>query len=65
MVEPAHEIHSLGAHLLPISKAAALVGVCPGTLRNWVDRGHLRAYRTPGGQRRFDIADLQQLLKAS
>ena len=38
---------------LSTSQVARRLGVSVGTVRRWSDDGHLRAYRTPGGQRRF------------
>ncbi len=49
-----------------LSAAAKLLGVHPATLRHWADTGQVPSYRTPGGHRRFDAADLHAfLLKAS
>lgn len=45
-----------------LGKACRLVGVNETTLRRWADAGQLRAYRTPGGHRRFAEEDLRQLL---
>jgi excisionase family DNA binding protein len=39
---------------LSTSQAARELGVSLGTVRRWADMGYLRAYRTPGGQRRFN-----------
>ena len=33
----------------------------PDTLRRWADEGHIRAYATPGGHRRFSRADLDRV----
>lgn len=49
---------------LSLSQAAALLGVHPGTLRTWADRGEVPAHRTPGGHRRFRRADLEARLAA-
>ena len=38
---------------LTVSQAAAELGVSENTIRRWSNAGHLEAYRTPGGQRRF------------
>jgi len=38
---------------LTVSQVAAELGVSENTIRRWSDAGHLAAYRTPGGQRRF------------
>ena len=45
-----------------VSEAAELVGVSAASLRKWSDQGLLPVYRTPGGQRRYDPADLDQFL---
>ena len=42
--------------------AAAIAGVSVSTLRRWADEGRLPSFRTPGGHRRFRIADVQQAL---
>ena len=45
--------------LLSISQAAAMLGVCINTLRNWDKLGYLKpVYRTEGGHRRYDIKKL-------
>jgi excisionase family DNA binding protein len=38
---------------LSLSEAAEILGVHPGTVRNWSDRGLLPVYRTGGGHRRY------------
>lgn len=50
---------------LRIAEAASYLGVHPDTLRRWERAGKIRAYRTPGGERRFDIVDLDQALRAA
>lgn len=47
---------------LSISPAAAHLGVCLSTVRRWTNAGHLPSYRTPGGQRRFSIEQLDAFL---
>lgn len=47
---------------LPLGKAAALLGVHSMTLRRWSDAGRFPSYRTPGGHRRFALADIQAYL---
>ncbi len=44
---------------LSLGAACRVLGVSPATLRVWADRGLVRAYRTPGGHRRFSRDDLQ------
>jgi putative resolvase len=48
--------------LLPIGRAARFVGVSVATLRRYEVAGRINAKRTPGGQRRFVVADLRTLL---
>jgi excisionase family DNA binding protein len=43
---------------LSLSAAAKRLGVHPTTLRRWADNGDLNVMFTPGGHRRFLIADL-------
>lgn len=50
---------------LRLSDAAAIIGVHPETLRRWADAGKVRSFRTPGGQRRFDRVDVENLLTPS
>lgn len=50
---------------LTLGQAAESIGVDPATLRGWADAGKVRVFRTPGGHRRFDAADLNALLQAS
>jgi excisionase family DNA binding protein len=47
---------------LTASEAARHLGVSISTVRRWSDAGHLKAYRTPGGQRRFSVAQLDEFL---
>lgn len=51
--------------LLPISKAAALLGVSVDTVRRWERAGHIDSTRTIGGQRRFRRSDVERLRNAS
>jgi len=39
-----------------------VLGVDESTLRRWADAGQIRAFRTPGGHRRFAEADVQAIL---
>ncbi len=47
-----------------MGEACTLLGVNEATLRNWADAGRLRAFRTPGGHRRFSRDDIAGLLAA-
>jgi excisionase family DNA binding protein len=49
---------------LSTSKVAQQLGVSLGTVRRWSDLGHLRAYRTPGGQRRFSPEHVEEFLRS-
>ncbi len=42
---------------------AKLLGVCPSTVLAWIDRGLLRAHRTPGGHRRVERSELVRFLR--
>lgn len=53
--------HRLG---LTTSEAARHLGVSLSTIRRWSDLGYLRGYRTPGGQRRFSIQQLDEFLES-
>jgi len=46
------------------SQAAAYLGVSLATVRRWSNDGHLRGYRTPGGQRRFSREQLDAFLRS-
>jgi excisionase family DNA binding protein len=50
------------AHWLKIREATDLLGVSTATLRRWADAGHIHAFTTPGGHRRFDRAEVLALL---
>jgi excisionase family DNA binding protein len=52
-----------GTHrFLNVSDAASYLGVSAASLRKWSDRGLVRVYRTPGGQRRYAPEDLDGFL---
>jgi excisionase family DNA binding protein len=46
------------------SEAARRLGVSLSTIRRWSDLGYLRGYRTPGGQRRFSVQQLDEFLES-
>ncbi len=48
---------------LTLSEASTFLGIHPITLRTWVDSGLVRAFRTPGGHRRFRRAELAEFLE--
>ena len=47
---------------LTLKAASAFLGVHFTTLRTWADKGEIRVMRTPGGHRRFSMADLRRFL---
>ena len=48
---------------LSTSQAATALGVSLGTIRRWADMGYLESYRTPGGQRRFSVEQIEAFLE--
>jgi excisionase family DNA binding protein len=44
------------------SQAAVYLGISLATIRRWTDAGHISCYRTPGGQRRFSLAQLEDFI---
>ena len=49
--------------ILTVSQAGKYCKVSPKTIINWIDAGHLKAYKTVGGHRRIKQEDLDQFLK--
>lgn len=47
---------------LTTGPAAEFLGVSPETLRRWAEERKIRHVRLPGGQLRFDVADLEAIL---
>jgi len=47
---------------LTLKDASELLGVHFTTLRAWADKGQIPVFRTPGGHRRFGVADLRRFL---
>ena len=40
------------------SEVKKILGVSDGTLREWADTGKIKSFRTPGGQRRYEVSNL-------
>jgi DNA repair protein RadD len=49
---------------LNVGQAAEYLGVSAASLRTWSNRGLVATYRTPGGQRRYDRADLDAFMRS-
>ncbi len=49
--------------ILTVSQAGKYCKVSPKTIINWIDAGHLKAYKTVGGHRRIKKDDLEQFLR--
>lgn len=49
--------------ILTVSQASKYCKVSPKTIINWIEGGHLKAYKTVGGHRRIKKEDLDQFLK--
>ena len=47
--------------LLWIGEAAKILGVSIETLRRWDRAGKLNSIRTPGGQRRFALSEIERV----
>jgi excisionase family DNA binding protein len=47
--------------LVSLKIAAEILGCGTSTLRTWDNEGSLKAVRTPGGQRRYRVEDLERV----
>lgn len=52
------------ARLLNVGRAAAYLGVSAASLRKWSNDGLVPVYRTPGGQRRYAVEDLDEFMRS-
>jgi excisionase family DNA binding protein len=50
--------------LMSVGEAAAYLGVSPASLRKWSNSGLVPTYRTPGGQRRYSVEDLDSFMRS-
>ncbi len=48
--------------LVSISEACQILGVSETALRQWTDEGKIKAFVTPGGHRRYLVADLRKFM---
>ena len=53
------------ADLVPIGEVARIFGVTVATVRRWEREGKISAQRTPGGQRRFNRAEIERARSAA
>ncbi len=51
--------------VLTVSQASDYCKVSPRTIINWIEAGHIKAYKTVGGHRRIKKEDLNQFLRES
>lgn len=49
--------------ILTVVKAGRYCKVSPKTIINWVEAGHIKAYKTVGGHRRITVANLVDFMK--
>ena len=49
--------------ILTVSQASKYSNVSSKTIINWIDAGHIKAYKTVGGHRRIKKEDLDRFLK--
>lgn len=52
------------SRLLNVGRAATYLGVSAASLRKWSNDGLVPVYRTPGGQRRFAVEDLDDFMRS-
>jgi len=50
--------------LVSISEACQIIGVSETALRQWTDEGKIKAFVTPGGHRRYLMADLKKFMSS-
>ena len=48
--------------LLNVGQAADYLGVSAASLRKWSNEGRVPVFRTPGGQRRYSMEDLDEFM---
>jgi excisionase family DNA binding protein len=49
--------------VLTVYQASKYCSVSPKTVSNWIDEGHIKAFRTVGGHRRIRKEDLDAFLR--
>ena len=56
-----HNHRDVSSDLVPIGRAAQVLGVSVDTLRKWEREGKISASRTLGRQRRFALAEIERV----
>jgi excisionase family DNA binding protein len=64
MSEPNDKGKNGRKEVLTTFEASRYLNVAPKTVSNWIDAGHLKAYRTVGGHRRIRRQDLEAFISA-
>ena len=49
--------------IFTVFKASKYCNVSPKTIINWIEAGHIKAYKTVGGHRRIKKSDLENFMK--
>ena len=50
--------------VITVSQASKYCKVSPKTIINWIDAGHIQAYKTVGGHRRIKKEDLDEFMRS-
>ena len=50
--------------LMNVGQAADYLGVSSASLRKWSNDGLVPVFRTPGGQRRYSVEDLDEFMRS-
>jgi len=53
----------MNEEILTVYKASQYCNVAPKTIINWIDAGHIKAYKTVGGHRRIRKPDLEEFMR--
>jgi len=49
--------------ILTVFQASKYCSVSPKTIINWIEAGHIKAYKTVGGHRRIKKSDLESFMR--
>ncbi len=49
--------------ILTVFQASKYCNVSPKTIINWIEAGHIEAYKTVGGHRRIKISDMENFMR--